>query len=166
MKKTGTPMDWLASPVADTSVEAAWECLIQGRNPSTDVLRGIVDESWHRCLDGRVNPDTASAPPPLEEGPLFEVRARNDQLMRAVVPFIDQAREFLSQTGTILLLADPDGMIIEQAGDARLMEPAGEIHLIPGGAWNELSSGTNAIGTALAVRQPVQIHGSEHFCAG
>ncbi|MFP3693735.1 GAF domain-containing protein, partial [Burkholderia sp. SIMBA_048] len=57
-------------------------------------------------------------------------------------------------------------MILEHAGDARIMEPAGEIHLVPGCTWNELSSGTNAIGTALALQQPVQIHGSEHFCAG
>lgn len=159
-------MDWIASPVADASVEAAWESLIQGGKPSTDALRGIVDESWHRCLDGRVDPDTRRAPAPLDEGPLFDLRIRNDQLMRASVPFIQQTHEFLSQTGTILLLADPNGMILEQSGDARLLEPAGEIHLVPGCTWNELSSGTNAIGTTLAVRQPVQIHGSEHFCAG
>ncbi|TCK33816.1 transcriptional regulator of acetoin/glycerol metabolism [Paraburkholderia sp. BL8N3] len=166
MKKTGTPMDWFASPVADASVEAAWECIIQGGNSSTEALRGIVDESWHRCLGGRVDPDTACAPPPLEEGSLFDLRVRNDRLMRASVPFIHQTHEFLSQTGTILLLADPDGMILEHAGDSRIMEPAGEIHLVPGCAWNEISSGTNAIGTALALQQPVQIHGSEHFCAG
>jgi transcriptional regulator of acetoin/glycerol metabolism len=159
-------MDWFASPVADTNVEAAWESLIQGGKPSMDALRGIVDESWHRCLDGRVDPDTRCAPAPLEEGRLFDLRTRNDQLMRASVPFIHQTHELLSQTGTILLLADPNGMILEHAGDARLLEPAREIHLIPGCTWNELSSGTNAIGTTLAVRQPVQIHGSEHFCAG
>jgi transcriptional regulator of acetoin/glycerol metabolism len=159
-------MDWFAKPGGDTSVEAAWECLIQGGNPSRDALRGVVDESWRRCLDGRVDPDTARAPPPLEEGPLFDLRVRNDHLMRASLPFIDQTREYLSQTGTILLLADPDGMILELAGDARIIEPAGEIHLVPGCTWDELSSGTNAIGTALALRQPVQIHGSEHFCAG
>ncbi|WP_240057519.1 sigma-54-dependent Fis family transcriptional regulator [Paraburkholderia azotifigens] len=138
----------------------------QGGNASTDALRRIVDESWHRCLDGRVDPDTMCAPAPLEEGPLFDLRIRNDQLMHASVPFIHQTDEFLSQTGTILLLADPNGMILEHAGDARLLEPAREVHLIPGCTWNELSSGTNAIGTTLAVRQPVQIHGSEHFCAG
>lgn len=166
MKTAGTPMDWFASPVADTSVQAAWERLIQGGNSSTDGLRGIVGESWRRCLDGRVDPDAACAPPPLEEEPLFDLRARSGQLMRASVPFINQTREFLSQTGTILLLADPDGMILEHAGDTRIMGPAGEVHLAPGCIWNELSSGTNAIGTALALMQPVQIHGAEHFCAG
>ena len=33
-------------------------------------------------------------------------------------------------------------------------------------SWDELSSGTNAIGTALSLKEPVQIHATEHFCAG
>jgi transcriptional regulator of acetoin/glycerol metabolism len=166
MKKTGTPIDWFASPTVNTGVEAAWECLIQGGRPSTGALRDVVDESWRRCLDGHVDPAMTCAPPPVGERRLFDLRTGNDLLMRASVPFIDQSNEFLSETGTILLLTDPDGTILEHAGDARLLEPAGEIHLVPGGNWNELRSGTNAIGTALSLRQPMQIHGSEHFCAG
>lgn len=166
MKETGTPMDWFSSPDRDASVMAAWERLIQGDKPPSGTLRGVVDDSWHRCRDGRVAPDMTGAPLPLEDGALFDLRVRNDRLMHASVPLIQQTREFLSQTGTILLLADPDGMILELAGDTRIVEPAGEVRLIPGCNWTELSCGTNAIGTALALRQPVQIHGSEHFCAG
>ncbi|WP_235993658.1 sigma-54-dependent Fis family transcriptional regulator [Paraburkholderia solitsugae] len=166
MKETGTPMDWFSSPDRDASVMSAWERLIQGDKPPFGALRGVVDASWHRCLDGRVAPDTPGAPLPLEEGALFDLRVRNDRLMHASVPLIQQTHEFLSQTGTILLLADPDGMILELAGDSRIVEPAGEVRLIPGCNWTELSCGTNAIGTALALQQPVQIHGSEHFCAG
>ncbi|HEV3423168.1 MAG TPA: sigma-54-dependent Fis family transcriptional regulator [Paraburkholderia sp.] len=166
MKETGTPMDWFSSPDRDTSVMAAWERLIQGDKLPTGALRGVVDDSWHRCLDGRVDPGAAGAPLPLEEGALFDLHVKNDRLMHASVPLIQQTRELLSQTGTILLLADPDGMILELAGDARIVEPAGEVRLIPGCNWTELSCGTNAIGTALALQEPVQIHGSEHFCAG
>jgi transcriptional regulator of acetoin/glycerol metabolism len=166
MKQTGTPMHWFSSPDRDASVMDAWERLIQGDKPRSCALRGVVDDSWHRCLDGRVDPDAASAPAPPEEEALFDLRVRNNRLMQASVPLIQQTREFLSQSGTLLLLADPDGMILELAGDTRIVEPAGEIRLIPGCNWTELSCGTNAIGTALALQQPVQIHGSEHFCAG
>ena len=166
MKETGTPLDWFSSPDRDASVMAAWERLIQGGKSCAGTLRGVVDDSWHRCLEGRVDPGATSAPPPLEEGRLFDLRVKNDRLMQVSVPLIQQTREFLSQTGTILLLSDPDGMILELAGDTRIVEPAGEVHLIPGCNWTELNCGTNAIGTALALQQPVQIHGSEHFCAG
>lgn len=38
--------------------------------------------------------------------------------------------------------------------------------MIPGSSWSEATVGTNAIGTALAIGQPVQIHSAEHYCAG
>ena len=166
MTVTATPMDWFSSPEQNDRVMAAWERLIEGGKSPGGVLRGVIDESWHRCLNGSVNPEAVGAPPPLQEGRLFDLRTMNDRLMHASVPLIQQTRDLLSQTGTILLLSDPDGMILELAGDTRIVEPAGEVHLIPGCNWNELSCGTNAIGTALALQQPVQIHGSEHFCAG
>lgn len=166
MKEKGTPTDWFSSPDRDASVMAAWERLIQGDNSPAGVLRVVVDDSWHRCLDGHVAPDVASAPPPLEEGRFFDLRVKNDRLMHASMPLIQQTRELLSQTGTILLLTDPDGVILESAGDSRIVGPAGEVRLIPGCNWTELTCGTNAIGTSLALQQPVQIHGSEHFCSG
>src|SRR6202140_3585719 len=166
MDETSRPMDWLADPDQDASVMSAWERLVVDGNSRTGILRGVVDNSWHRCLDGHVDPGAVRAPPPLEEGHLLDLRTKNDRLIHACVPLIQQTREFLSQTGTILLLTDPDGMILELAGDTRIVEPAGEVRLLPGCKWTEFNCGTNAIGTALALRQPVQIHGSEHFCAG
>src|SRR6202166_418252 len=166
MDETSRPMDWLADPDQDASVMSAWERLVVDGNSRTGILRGVVDDSWHRCLDGHVDPGAVRAPPPLEEGQLLDLRTKNDRLIHACVPLIQQTREFLSQTGTILLLTDPDGMILELAGDTRIVEPAGEVRLLPGCKWTEFNCGTNAIGTALALRQPVQIHGSEHFCAG
>jgi sigma-54 dependent transcriptional regulator, acetoin dehydrogenase operon transcriptional activator AcoR len=166
MDETSRPMDWLADPDRDASIMSAWERLVLGGNSRAGILRGVVDDSWQRCLEGHVDPGAVCAPPPVEEGRLFELRTKNDRLIHACAPLIQQTREFLSQTGTILLLTDPDGMILELAGDTRIVEPAGEVRLVPGCKWTEFSCGTNAIGTALALRQPVQIHGSEHFCAG
>jgi transcriptional regulator of acetoin/glycerol metabolism len=37
-------------------------------------------------------------------------------------------------------------------------------HIVPGAAWHEYSSGTNAVGTALALGRPLHIHSEEHFC--
>src|SRR5262249_57680849 len=35
-----------------------------------------------------------------------------------------------------------------------------------GGTWGEVDWGTKAIGTALSIQGPVQVHGAEHFCSG
>ncbi|MGF6598408.1 transcriptional regulator of acetoin/glycerol metabolism [Paraburkholderia sp. GAS448] len=166
MKDSGKPMDWFSSPDRNASVMSAWERLIRDGESRSPIVRRVVGDSWHRCLDGRVDPGADRAPPPLEESRLFEFRAKNARLVDASLPLIEQTREFLSQSGTIMLLTDPGGMILELAGDSRTFEPAAEVHLIPGCNWTELTCGTNAIGTALALQHPVQIHGAEHFCAG
>lgn len=166
MPHTSTPMDWLSRPDKDASVLTAWQHMISGEGMESGGLRSVIDHSWRRCLDGQVDPEAEGAPPPVDDKRLGTCLAKNARLMDASMPLIQQTRDFLAQTGTIMLLADPDGMILQLAGDTRIIEPAGEVRLLPGCNWAELNCGTNAIGTALALQQPVQIHGAEHFCAG
>ncbi|MBP0594296.1 sigma-54-dependent Fis family transcriptional regulator [Paraburkholderia sp. LEh10] len=143
---------------------SAWERMIEGRKPPTTAVRAIVDASWHRCLNGRVDPGATSAPPPLDEGRVLDLRTKNHRLLDAVEPLIKQTRELLCRTETALVLTDPNGTILDLAGDSRIAGPLGELRLIPGCNWTERAGGTNAIGTALALQQPVQIHSAEHFC--
>ncbi|MDP3872569.1 MAG: EAL domain-containing protein [Methyloversatilis sp.] len=65
-----------------------------------------------------------------------------------------------------MILTDPEGTILDVEGDPHLREAVERVRLVPGANWNESASGTNAIGTALALGQPMQVHASEHFCAG
>ncbi|GAB6852402.1 sigma-54-dependent Fis family transcriptional regulator [Paraburkholderia kururiensis] len=166
MQHTGTPMDWFSSPERDGSIMSAWEHLVGGGEWHSSEVRGVVDDSWQRCLVGRVDPAVDRAPPPIGENQLRHWLAGNAQLVNASLPLMQQTRELLAQTGTVMLLADPEGMILQHEGDMRIIDPAREVGLVPGCNWTELNCGTNAIGTALALRQPVQIHGAEHFCAG
>ena len=57
-------------------------------------------------------------------------------------------------------------MVLEVAGDMHTLESAQDVHLVEGGHWHESVVGTNGIGTALAMRQPVQVHAAEHFGEG
>jgi transcriptional regulator of acetoin/glycerol metabolism len=66
----------------------------------------------------------------------------------------------------MMVLTDSRSTILGFEGDARTKRDAEDIRLIPGVSWAESYCGTNAIGTALAVGQPVQIHSSEHFAEG
>ncbi|WP_226382928.1 sigma-54-dependent Fis family transcriptional regulator [Burkholderia mayonis] len=166
MQQTGTPMDWFPSPQHDTRIMAAWEHLVTGGEWRSTNVRGVVDDSWQRCLVGHVDPGVDRAPPPLDDERLDQWRTGQRRLIDVSLPLMQQTREFLSQTGTVMLLADSSGMILQQEGDMRILEPASEVGLVPGCDWTELNCGTNAIGTALALKQPVQIHGAEHFCAG
>ncbi|WP_240057520.1 sigma-54-dependent Fis family transcriptional regulator [Paraburkholderia azotifigens] len=164
MKGAGTSVDCFSRPDQDASIMSAWERIIEGREPPSSAVRAVIDASWHRCLEGHVDPGATSGPPPLDEDGVYDLRVKNSRLLDAIGPLIAQTRELLCRTETVLVLTDPNGTILELAGDSRIVGPLGELRLIPGGNWTERTGGTNAIGTALALHRPVQIHRAEHFC--
>jgi transcriptional regulator of acetoin/glycerol metabolism len=97
---------------------------------------------------------------------LYLLRERQRELLEASAPVMACAHDFLRETGTMMALGDNHGTILAMEGDPPAMDSAEIIQLVPGADWSEMVCGTNAIGTALAMGAPVQIHSAEHFCAG
>ena len=60
-------------------------------------------------------------------------------------------------------LADEHGLVLWTDGDPDAIEMAGHVHLQPGASWSEDVTGTNALGTALALDHPVQIFSAEQY---
>lgn len=144
----------------------AWEHFVQGGAPPTDALRCLIDDSWRRCLGANVDPSRLRGPTPVTHDKLADFKLRNQLLISASTEAMTMASDFLSETGTIMLLTDTSGLILESEGDLQALSSAEEILLTPGCSWDELVCGTNAIGTALSLGSPVQVHGSEHYCEG
>ncbi len=155
-----------SEPGNDSAVMAAWERFLDGSGRPDDALRSLVEGSWRRCRDHNVDPDKSSAPPPVGESRLESLRHAHAELLEASAPIMACARDFLAETGTVMALADTQCTILSMEGDNRTLGVAENIHLLPGVSWSERIAGTNAIGTALAVGEPVQIHSAEHYCAG
>ncbi|PKO52074.1 MAG: sigma-54-dependent Fis family transcriptional regulator, partial [Betaproteobacteria bacterium HGW-Betaproteobacteria-21] len=155
-----------SDPGNDAAVMAAWERFLDGSGRPSDALRSLVDGSWQRCQQHNVDPDKRSAPEPVGETMLMSLKSRHGELLEAGAPIMACARDFLAETGTVMALADTSSTILTMEGDNPTLGSAESIHLVPGVAWSERICGTNAIGTALAVGQPVQIHSAEHYCAG
>jgi recombination protein RecR len=145
---------------------AAWERFLQNGEVAPNTLRAPIERSWSRCLSAGVDPARVQAPTVLPAEELMTLRALHRELIEASVPIMAQAREFLSASGTILMLTDPRGIILQTEGDPSALEAALDIRLMNGANWTELNCGTNAIGTALSTREPVQVHACEHFCIG
>jgi transcriptional regulator of acetoin/glycerol metabolism len=145
---------------------AAWERFLQNGEVAPNTLRSPIERSWSRCLAAGVDPARVQAPTVLPAEELMTLRALHRELIEASVPIMAQAREFLSASGTILMLTDPRGIVLQTEGDPSALEAALDIRLMTGANWTELNCGTNAIGTALSTRGPVQVHACEHFCIG
>jgi len=155
-----------SNPGDESAVSAAWEAFLNGEERPVQALRSLVDSSWQRCQHAQVDPNSRSGPQPVSDQDLFLLRERQRELLEASAPVMACARDFLSETGTMMALADTHCTILTTEGDAPAIGSAETIRLMPGVSWSEALCGTNAIGTALAVGQPVQIHSAEHFCAG
>jgi len=153
-------------PEQERRVMAAWEQFLRGRELPPHAVRDVIEGSWERCTSSGVDPERSQAAAPLPEEALATLQHAHRDLIGASVSITEQARDFLSQSGTIMILTDPTGVILETVGDPATVEAARDIRLEAGADWDERACGTNAIGTALSILGPVQVHGAEHFCSG
>jgi sigma-54 dependent transcriptional regulator, acetoin dehydrogenase operon transcriptional activator AcoR len=147
----------------ESSVRNAWERFVGGGDLPAD-LRPAVTSSWQRSRNFKVDVGTQCAPV-LSEAELYRRRSDNSLLAAAARLAMQRVSHVLTEAGSMLILTDGSGHIIETIGDTRTIETGREVHLEHGGCWSEDKIGTNAIGTALAAMEPVQIHAAEHFCA-
>ncbi len=156
----------VTDPAAERQVMVAWENFVTGAPLASTAVSKLVLSSWQRSLRAGVEPGTRSAPLVSGGDALELLRRNNRDLLWAAQGLFVTSAHLLATSGSIMLLTDPNGVVLEVAGDMRTLEAAQQVHLIEGGHWHESVVGTNGIGTALAMRQPVQVHASEHFGQG
>ncbi|OYT98898.1 MAG: sigma-54-dependent Fis family transcriptional regulator [Burkholderiales bacterium PBB1] len=154
-----------AAPSERQTMEA-WERFVTGQEVVAGCVSKHVWSSWQRSRRHGVEPATRLAPIAVAGDGLEQLRLRNQMLMAAAKGLFMTTAHLLARSGSIMLLTDAQGVVLEMAGDHGTMAAARDIRLIEGGNWNEGVIGTNGIGTALAMRTPAQVHTTEHFCSG
>jgi sigma-54 dependent transcriptional regulator, acetoin dehydrogenase operon transcriptional activator AcoR len=158
MSPRGTDLDH------EKRINRAWDGLMRSGELVPNTVRPVVENSWRRCHQAGIDPIRATTSTPLTEDELVRRRAR--ELADASLPIMQEAHELLAESGTIMVLADPTGVILETEGDRATQDAAADVCLMTGADWSELARGTNGVGTALSAGGPVQIHAAEHFCVG
>lgn len=155
-----------SNPRNELVVSQAWQTLLEGGALPQGTVRALVDQSWQRCAQARVDPLRQRGAQPVSEQDLYLLQERRKDLLDAASTVMACARDYLVETGMLMALSDAHGTILVTEGDHPALDAAEAIALVPGVGWGELDCGTNAIGTALAAQRPAQIHATEHFCAG
>ena len=146
------------------TVGRAWERFVTDRPIDDSTVRDVVMESWRRCRQNGVDPTTKSAPLRVEGPEIDRFQLRHAPFYDAVRACVPPIVPYLMGSRTILITSDPDGTLLSVDGDPHLTDRMAADHIVPGAAWHEHSSGTNAVGTALALGKPLHIHAEEHFC--
>jgi hypothetical protein len=156
------PLTACGDPVAHARALAECFDAVLGGDPVRRVPRPVVSESWRRSLAAHVDPDRRT--PPVVYGPA-EVRDRRAaHPLNEVMPLLRSTLASIADEAMhVMLVTDADGRVLWRDGAAKLLAQADRVGLFPGTQWSEDAIGTNAMGTALAVDAPVQIHSAEHL---
>jgi len=129
---------------------------------------GLVDpvilRSWERCRRfGLTEHHALPGLGALDRVALKVEQERNRCLLKQVRPIMEHVYEQIRESGSMVILADANGMLLETVGDPEFVDRADRIALAAGASWDENLRGTNAIGTALSEERPVEVLGAEHF---
>jgi PAS domain S-box-containing protein len=125
--------------------------------------KDYIERGFQRCEDYGIEPDRVFSRRILCGPELRERLARKRDLIVTAEPFIGQLCDFLRGSGFFAILTDEEGCILSVIGDDAILEEAYRLRMVPGAFMDEGSIGTNAMGTALAEKRPVQVSGEEHF---
>ncbi|MBI4693263.1 MAG: sigma-54-dependent Fis family transcriptional regulator [Gammaproteobacteria bacterium] len=151
-------------PHFSRNVMLAWESFMVNGDTGDARVRDVVRDSWARCRDAQVQAGAMQAPLLAAGEQLEQLKRRHQELLSAAREVTHTLADVLNPSKSLLAVADPQGVILDVYGDQRTREEGAARHIAPGGGWHEHASGTNAIGTAIALASPVQVHAIEHFC--
>ena len=125
-------------PDQESQVMDAWERLVCGVGLPADAVRTVIEHSWTRCHSAGVDPATTRAPSPTSDEGLGRLLHRFRDVIDVSVPVMAQVRESLSESGTMMILTDPSGVILKTEGDPATLEAAEDVRLVNGANWDEL----------------------------
>lgn len=128
-----------------------------------NLVRPIIYESWLRSKDFGADPNKVVEIFLTEKDLNKRIDNRSD-LLKVALPYINNIYSFVKNSGFSVYLTDEDGYILYLVGDSEFNESFNNVSKIRVGAnRSEKFSGTNAIGTSMAIDMPIQIYGSEHY---
>lgn len=145
------------------AIKQAWEQFVF-HGILEDSVNPVIAASWKRCkaMGVDIHEGMGSRVAACE---LQELLTKNKVLLEIARPIMKNLLEIVLGSHFALVLTDHEGRIIESIGDDIVLDRANRIRFVMGSLWSERAVGTNAIGTALAIDQPVQVIGAEHYCS-
>jgi len=141
-----------------------WEKFIKNGELSEEELRPLVADSWRRCFELGVDPHDGRSHHILQANELRRTLKKSEDLISIALPFMQDLYSYVAGSGFLVILTDDRGCILEVLGDSEALQEADKINFVRGAFWTEEQVGTNAIGTALVEKKPVQIDSCEHYC--
>lgn len=127
--------------------------------------RPVIGASWRRLRDSGLDPSAAPDVALLDGAGIERARARS-----GLAPLLPLLRERLlpvaRDAGQVLVVGDAACRVLWREGGPQVRRRADRLGFVEGSCWDEDVVGTNAIGTSVVVRAPLQVHAAEHYAEG
>jgi len=124
--------------------------------------RSVVARSWNRMRADGHDPDATT----IGRGVgivALEQRRRASSLGGVLRGLRSSLASVAEEAQHIMVVTDADGIVLWREGCNGVRHRADALGFAEGAAWTETAVGTNAIGTALVERAPVQLFSAEHY---
>ncbi|MBE9941303.1 GAF domain-containing protein, partial [Cellulosimicrobium cellulans] len=122
----------------------------------------LVADSWRRSVHSGVDPEAPRTDSGLAHDDLVAYREAHP--LAGVMPVVRElVVDAAADDGLVVAVSDDAGRLLWVEGDRALRDAVDRVGFVEGSVWREERVGTNAPGTALATRSPVQVLGAEHF---
>ena len=148
---------------SDAALSAARRKFFSGEVLPEGLVPAPILRSWQRCAEQGLDAGDTILAEPMTAGELRELQQKNEALRLLARPELVTLRAEARHTESVVILTDPQGLVLDTAGSTEFAGQAALVSLRPGVFWSENSTGTNAIGTALAERRAIEVRGAEHF---
>jgi transcriptional regulator of acetoin/glycerol metabolism len=146
-----------------TALASAREKFFSGHVPPEGLVPPPILRSWQRCAEQGLDAGSAIRAEPMTAAELRALHERNETLRLLSRSELVSLRTEARLTDSVVILTDAQGIVLDTAGSPEFAGQAAAVALRPGVAWSETVTGTNAIGTAMAERRAIEVHGAEHF---
>lgn len=124
--------------------------------------RTVISESWLRVRNHGVDPDIGRHAGILSTEEIEH--RRQSSPLGDVMPLLRDGLVTVADVAWhIMVVTDGEGRVLWRDGSLAVRKSADRLGFAEGASWAEDVVGTNAIGTALVTRAPVQVHSAEHF---
>ncbi len=123
----------------------------------------MIVESWKRSRNYSINPLGESQNKILTGPALQQLLDENKLLIETSQPFLTRLYQSMKTTSFTVSLFDRNGYLLQVMQDECYVEINSMFKWRPGVLWKEEYGGTNAIGTLLEEKKPLQIIGPQHY---
>ena len=125
--------------------------------------KSYIERSHQRCRQMGIEHSRIFSSRMFTDESLQKKLEKNRHLIVTAEPFMNQLYNFVKGSNFFAILTDGEGCILSVIGDEGILSEAFELEMIPGASMAEDHIGTNAMGTAIVEKIPVQVSGKEHY---